>query len=228
VSGARPRALLLDVYGTLLELREPPAEVYARFAKRHGIARAPEDVARALANARIGPPPLEDVALAEVPLREREKWRTEVRAALGDAAADGPCFDALFAHYATAEPWRLVPDAAAALRVARARGIRLAVVSNMDARLPGILVELGVASELEALALPSTCGFAKPDPRIFRAALDALGLAPHDALYIGDREADCVAAARAAGLRALRLEPAGTPGAAGVLAGWADLSRALG
>jgi putative hydrolase of the HAD superfamily len=228
MSAAPPRALLLDAYGTLLELREPPAAVYARFAARHGIRRDPADVERALAHARIGPPALDGVRLAEVPERERVKWRDEVRGALGDAAADGPCFDALFAHYATAEPWRLLPEAAAALHGARGRGLALGVVSNMDARLPGILAALGIASLFDALALPSTCGFAKPDARIFQAALDALGVAGHEALYVGDREADCVAAAREAGLRALRLDRHAPPGSAGTLAGWADLARALG
>jgi putative hydrolase of the HAD superfamily len=221
------RALLLDAMGTLLALREPPAHVYVRIAARHGLAREREAVARALAGARIGPPALAGVPLAEVPAHEREGWRAIVRAALGAEAADGPCFDALFAHYATAEPWALAPDAAAALRAARARGLKLAVVSNMDARLTRILAALGLAAEIDAFALPSTCGFAKPDARIFRAALERIGVAPEAALYIGDREADCVAAARAAGLQALRLEPSAAPGTPGLLAGWRELDAAL-
>ena len=221
------RALLVDAMGTLLELREPPADVYVRIAAQHGIAREREAVARALAAARIAPPPLAGVALGDVPMREREGWRAIVRAALGAEAADGPCFEALFAHYASGAPWRLVPDAAAALRSARARELALGVASNMDARLPAILTALGVADLFDTLALPSTCGFAKPDARLFHAALRALGVPPGAALYVGDREADCVAAARAAGLHALRLDPAAAPGATGVLAGWRDLEPAL-
>jgi putative hydrolase of the HAD superfamily len=200
--------------------------VYTRVAAGFGLVRVEADVARALAAQRIGPPPLDGVALADVPAREREGWRAIVRAALGAAAADGPCFDALFAHYAAGEPWRLVADAAEALRAAHARGLALAVVSNMDARLPGILARLGVAELFDALVLPSTCGFAKPDPRIFRAALEALRVAPGEALYVGDREPDCVAAARAAGLPALRLDPTARPGTPGVLAGWAEFDAA--
>jgi 2-haloacid dehalogenase len=42
------------------------------------------------------------------------------------------------------------------------------------------------------------CGFAKPDPRILGVALDALGLAPAQAIYVGDDVAtDGGAAARA-------------------------------
>jgi len=224
MSGVALRALLVDAMGTLLELREPPADVYVRLAAGHGIARPRAEVARALAAARIAPPPLDGVALADVPACEREGWRAIVRAALGDAAADGPCFDALFEYYASGEPWRIASGAEAALRRARARGLRLAVVSNMDARLPRILAALGVAPLFDTLVLPSTCGFAKPDARIFRAALAALGVPAEAALYLGDREPDCVAAARAAGLHALRLAPRPEPGA---LEGWAALEAAL-
>jgi hypothetical protein len=58
------------------------------------------------------------------------------------------------------------------------------------------------------------------------AALAALGVAPAEALYVGDREEDCVGAARAAGLAALRLDPAARPGTPGVLAGWRELDAA--
>lgn len=224
---AEIRALLLDAVGTLLRLREPPAAVYLRIAARYGIARAPAEVARALDASRIGPPPLDGVALADVPALEREGWRGIVRAALGDAAADGPCFDALFSHYAGAEPWQVVPGVRDALAAERARGVRLAVVSNMDARLPGVLAGLGLADAFDALVLPSTCGHAKPDPRMFQAALRSLGVGGGSALYIGDREPDCVAAARAAGLRAWRLDPGGRAGDPDVLRGWAELAPRL-
>ncbi len=71
---------------------------------------------------------------------------------------------------------------------------------------------------------PSTCGLAKPDARIFGAALEALHVAPGDALYIGDREHDCVAAARAAGLAARRFDPRGDARDPGLLVSWKELA----
>jgi len=220
-------ALLLDAVGTVLRLREPAAGVYVRVGARFGEVRTREAVARALAAARIAPPALEGVALAEVPARERAGWREIVRAALGNRAADGPCFDALFAEFARPAVWELVPGVQAALAAARAFGLRCAVVSNMDTRLPGLLAGLGLAEALNAVVLPSTCGFAKPDPRIFAHALTQLGVAAEAALYVGDREPDCVAAARAAGLRAWRLDLAAPRTAANVLSGWAELEPRL-
>jgi len=219
---ARLEALLLDAAGTLVRLREPAADLYRRIAAQHGIARALPAVARALDAVRIGPPPLAGVPISEVPVREREGWRAVVRAALGDRAADGACFDAIFDAYASPDAWQRVPGVREALRVARTHGLRCAVVSNMDARLPGVLAGLGLGAAFDALVLPSTCGLAKPDPGIFAFALARLGVRTESALYVGDRELDCVAAARAAGLHAWRLDRGAPAEAANVLSGWED------
>jgi putative hydrolase of the HAD superfamily len=50
-------------------------------------------------------------------------------------------------------------------------------------------------------------GVEKPDPAIFRAALDALGVAPGEALYVGDLYDVDVVGARAAGMEAVLLLP---------------------
>ncbi len=218
---AELRALLCDAFGTLIRMREPPALTYCRFAAAHGIACEPGAVEAKLREALAAQRPPSDGALASFPAREREDWRAVVQASLGRAAAEGPCFDALFAFYATAEPWEALPGAGAALDAARARGLRTAVASNMDHRLPRVLAALDLAPRLDAVVIPSSCGFAKPDPRFFRAACAALDVPPAACLYVGDRERDCVAAARAAGLQAVRYDPAGG-------AGWEQLAQRLG
>ena len=163
-------------------------------------------------------------ALAEIPALEREHWRDIVRTVLGDAAADGPCFDALFDAFGNGKSWRVLEGAREALERLRADGVRIAVVSNMDFRLTALLAELALAPSIDQVLCPSTCGLAKPDARIFEAALEALRVAPGDALYIGDREHDCVAAARAAGLAARRFAPRGDPGDPCVLVSWKALA----
>ncbi len=198
------RGLLVDAVGTLIRLRESPAAVYARIARRHGLERELEEIADRLGAQNIGPPPLDGVPLADVPVHERAGWREVVRAALGSVAADGPCFTELFDFYAGGPAWKVEDGAEQALLQAREQGFRVGVLSNMDARLPGVLRDVGLAPALDAIVLPSNTGLAKPDPRMFQVALERLGSKPGLALYIGDREKDCVAAARAAGLRGLR------------------------
>src|SRR5690606_4443189 len=112
-------------------------------------------------------------------------------------------FAALFAHYADAGAWRAAPGAAEGLAGLRAAGRRVAVASNFDHRLPGILAGLGLAASLDAVLLPAALGAAKPDPRFFAAAARRLGVAPAEALYVGDDPEQDLAAARRAGWRAV-------------------------
>ena len=227
--GSAVEALLLDAVGTLIHLREPPARVYVRVARSHGIDVDPQHVNRALSArlARHAPPSPKGVPLHEIPSREREGWRAVVREVLGDLAADGPCFDSLFELYGAAQTWEVAPLVSAALDHTRARGIRLALVSNMDARIITLLEELGLTPKLDAIVIPSNCGWVKPDPGIFQVAVERLGVPLQAGLYIGDHDVDCVDAARAAGLRALRYDPEADPHAPDALRSWEDLPNRL-
>ena len=222
-----PTALLLDAVGTLIRLHEPPAETYLRVARRHGIERPRAELERdlGLALSRLRPPRCDDGRLDAMPAREREGWRGVIRESLGDAAADGPCFAALWEHYAQPVAWEVQPGAGAALAAARADGLQLAIVSNMDARLPALLDALGFPA-FDALVVPSNCGHAKPDGRIFAAALARLGRRPSEALYVGDRDKDCVDSACAAGVRGLRYDPSAARTGDGVLRAWSELCSA--
>src|SRR5438046_2361269 len=57
-------------------------------------------------------------------------------------------------------------------------------------------------------------GAAKPDPRVFRPALEVLGVDPADALYVGDMVWADVVGARAAGMRPVHMDPYDFCGAA--------------
>jgi putative hydrolase of the HAD superfamily len=54
-----------------------------------------------------------------------------------------------------------------------------------------------------AQAFSSRVGVRKPDPRIYRVALDQLGLPPTEVLYVGDRLLEDVKGPKALGMRAL-------------------------
>jgi len=78
---------------------------------------------------------------------------------------------------------------------------RLGVVTNgIDRVQRSRLAASGIAPFFEVVVTSQGCGFAKPDPRILRIALDGLGVQPREAVYVGDDPAVDGAAARAAGV----------------------------
>lgn len=201
------RAVTLDAGGTLIAPAEPVGATYARLAGAHGVpadAAALEDGFRA---AFAAAPPLAFPGCATNALRDAERawWRALVAQAFG-AGASAPgfaaAFDALFAHYARGDAWSVLPGVRDALAALRARGLRLAVVSNFDARLHAILAALGLDAAVDRVVASTEVGAAKPAAAIFHAACDALAADPADVLHVGDTLREDVQGARAAGLRA--------------------------
>jgi putative hydrolase of the HAD superfamily len=205
------RAVLFDAAGTLIELREPIGETYARFARARGVEISAWRLEDAFSRVREATPPLlfPGVPATEVAAHERAAWRDIVRQTF--LAADSAvrvrdfdaCFDALFRHLGSGAGWRPCAGAETALPALRRAGFATAVVSNFDRRLPAILADLGLRRHLDLVLLASDVGAAKPDPRIFAEALRRLGVAAADATFVGDDARRDLEGARAAGLRAV-------------------------
>jgi len=91
-------------------------------------------------------------------------------------------------------------DSVPTLRELRARGLRTAIVSNCDHSTRPIVDELGLGREADAIVLSFEVGVAKPDPGIYREALDALGAQPEEAVFVDDQAGYCDGA-QAVGIR---------------------------
>lgn len=166
---------------------------------------------------------------AKVALEEKREhhvaWsRAHVKAARGWAATVGTMLhaaglaldrvpamlDALWPQHAAHNLWSLVPEGLVdALAAARAAGVRVAIVSNSEGQLEPLLVSLGVRGALDLVVDSGIVGIEKPDPRIFRIALDAYGVPPERALHVGDVYATDVVGACAAGIRVALVDPFG-------------------
>jgi putative hydrolase of the HAD superfamily len=102
--------------------------------------------------------------------------------------------------------WCSVPEhTRESLQRLKAAGLQLGIVSNSDGRVEQALMAAGLREYFDVVIDSSTAGIEKPDPAIFRAALDALGVAPEEALYVGDLYEVDVVGARAAGIEAVLL-----------------------
>lgn len=123
---------------------------------------------------------------------------------LGEHAGEISSF--LRENWRNPKVWPLTPGAKEVLGELKGRGYKLGVVSNWDALLPGVLEATGLAPFFDFVAASALVGAAKPDPRIFRVALEGLGVEPHEALHVGDSPDDLGGAA-AAGVEAVLFDP---------------------
>lgn len=203
----RPAGLLLDAMGTLITLREPVGTTYAAAAMRHGLTVDPGAIDRTFPAILGAAPPLAFAGLVEEALlgAERDWWGArieEVLRACGAPGAPAALRTELFDRFADPALWRVPADVDEHLPRWREAGLRLAVVSNFDSRLHGLLAGLGLDRWLDAVIVSSEEGAAKPSPQPLRSAIARLGLAPETVWHVGDSPEDAEAA-RAAGVRCL-------------------------
>jgi HAD superfamily hydrolase (TIGR01509 family) len=102
------------------------------------------------------------------------------------------------------------PDCLETLRSLKARGMYLAIVSNIDDDYLGPLVEKHRLDEvLDHWTSSEEANSCKPDVAIYRYALKKAGLGAAEALFVGDSLQHDIAGASASGLRSARIVEAG-------------------
>jgi HAD superfamily hydrolase (TIGR01509 family) len=203
-----PRAVFLDAGNTLVGL---DYEVIAERIVRDGHRVEVPAVRRAEQRARVRL----DRHLGLRSTETLDTFRLYLRYTLDglgipwDAAAERVADDLRAAKPPHGLWSTLVPEAPAVLAGLRRRGLRLAVVSNSNGSVGEILARLGLAEYLDAVIDSGRLGVEKPHPKIFAAAADAVGVRLSEAVHVGDLYSIDVAGARAAGCRAILLDPAG-------------------
>ncbi|MBE7467462.1 MAG: HAD family hydrolase [Planctomycetes bacterium] len=78
------------------------------------------------------------------------------------------------------------PDCVPTLEALKARGYRLAVISNNDGRLLRRMTYMGLTGYFELIADSSVVQSSKPDAGIFKHGLNGLGVQPAEVLHVGD------------------------------------------
>jgi putative hydrolase of the HAD superfamily len=206
----RHRAVLFDALGTLIAL-EPPWPLLQRTLRdRHGIRVSDEEAKEAV--------------LAEMSYYRRHHAEGSDATSLADLRRR--CAGVLRENLPAVAPLEIdeltdalldslrfvpYPDVAPTLAMLRGAGVRLGVVSNWDCSLRSVLAEVGLAAAVDAVVVSAEAGVAKPDPEIFRVALEAVRRTAEESLFVGDTLEIDVVGARAAGLRALLLDRSPTP-----------------
>jgi HAD superfamily hydrolase (TIGR01549 family) len=157
--------------------------------------------------------------------RYSDPWfRAYIRRIFGDdlglpTEALGDVTEELFARFEDPATFRAFPGARDLVDDLRARGLFLGVISNGSARLPRVLVAMQLADAFDVVLCSALERLEKPDPAIFRLALERAGVDPSAALHAGDHPKKDVAAARTAGMHAALVDHFGTCPAEAVGAG---------
>ncbi len=207
-------AITFDVTHTLLSC-PTLGQQYATVLARHGVVVAAGDVEAAI------PLVWQELACSASPARDRFLhhpkgargfWRHFVERTCELVDAPRPSAFAaaeLFDHFAQPEAWEVAPGTRETLVELQRQGLKLAVISNWDQRLPLLLERLELADHFDSFAISAIVGVEKPHPRIFETALAALGVPAEHALHVGDSRRDDLEGALAVGMQALLFSPAG-------------------
>lgn len=218
------RAVIFDIYGTLLQVGPPPPGADAvwerlwrdrlKTSARLNLAQFSAACDRVIAREH-------EAARARGILHPEIFWPEVVREVLPEI---GPLSleasdDFLYGQARLWHSVRLPAEVAEALRAFSRSGLRLGVASNAQPYTERELAEaLAGAGLARAIFTPALCfwsyahGFSKPDPHVFQilnARLAALGIAPGETLMVGDRLDNDIEPAKAAGWHTWQV---GSPG----------------
>ena len=92
----------------------------------------------------------------------------------------------LYQTFSDPANYDLFDDAVPTLDELKSRDVRLGIISNFESWLGVMLERLGIADYFDVLAISGDLGWEKPDPRIFKWAMEEAGAEPHECLHVGD------------------------------------------
>jgi putative hydrolase of the HAD superfamily len=187
------RAVTVDAFGTLVEA-DGHAEALVDLVASWGLQRNRDEILGAFRTEVAYYRPRSFTGRDEASLRRLRLAATGVfLEALGAADAIRP-EDAMPAFVSTLR-FRVIDGALPAIDRLSAAGLRLAICANWDIGLHGHLERLGVADRFDQILTSADVGAEKPDPRIFRVALERLGgVRPGEAVHVGNEDVDRIGA----------------------------------
>ncbi len=97
----------------------------------------------------------------------------------------------------------------------REAGKLTGLISNVDTDISDVLTRLGLAARLDVVMTSGEAGVTKPHRGIFEAALQKAGVAPDEAVYVGDQYEIDVLGAEGAGLTGVLIDRTGFSAGAG-------------
>ncbi len=203
------RAIFFDAGNTLISIDYPQI---AEVLRGEGFVVASETVRQAECRARVKLDPIvarmEDKESPELFSTYMRLTYEELGIPWGERAERA--FARLLEINRRESLWRgATAGAKEVLTDLRAQGYVVGVISNSDGRIEKLLKEAGLYDSLDLVIDSRIVGVEKPDPKIFRLAIDRAGVEPAKAVYVGDFYSLDILGARSAGIQAILLDPVG-------------------
>jgi putative hydrolase of the HAD superfamily len=115
----------------------------------------------------------------------------------------------MYDEFGKSSRWALFDDVLPALRALSGMGMLMGIISNWDARLSSLCLELDLAHYLHFVISSACVGRVKPEPSIFELALGRAGVQAGQAVHVGDHYYADVLGARGAGLTPVLIDRSG-------------------
>ncbi len=198
--------IFFDAAGTLFDVRRNVGEIYANLAAKYGKNLSPEKLQQNFIRAFRQQPPMTFPSATpknELPALEFNWWQNlvlEVFSEFGVFPDFDHYFVEVFEFFRTAQAWKLVDDAQITLQALQERRVKIGLISNFDTRVYDVLRAFELLDYFDSIHISSEVGAAKPDPRIFQAALTAHQIDAAQAIHIGDDVRDDAQGAEAVGM----------------------------
>ena len=205
-------AVAFDAGGTMIFCDPSPAEIYATHLSRLGRPVHADDVGPIFRDAWAELQNQTEVGkdrYNSVPGGEKAWWGNFVREVLNRLDHDAewqPLLENLYSAFSSADVWKPYPETVETLSRLQRAGVRLAVISNWDRRLPEILEMLDLVRYFETVTVSAIEGVEKPAQEIFSRTVERLGVPPEQTIHVGDSPLEDYRGAEGAGLGAALID----------------------
>lgn len=184
--------VFFDAGGTLLDPHPSFPELFARTCADSGYEISSAQVAEV--QERLAPHLTELVDEADLPHApslspeaSRTFWTFTYRRFLGELGiTDEAMTEKLYERFSSFESYRLYEDVKPTLDAVERAGYRLGLISNFDSWLEKMLIEMEVGHVFDTSVISGMVGVEKPDPEIYRIAVERAGVDPTRCVHVGD------------------------------------------
>jgi putative hydrolase of the HAD superfamily len=207
------KAIFFDFFNTIANYDKPREQIYLDICKERGIEIDHKALYKSLPKAdsfyreENRRNPIDNLSKEE----QFAFWAQYVMIALKGAGVEADrelASEILKLMMQSRWEFQLYEDAIPVLKQLKEKGIKLGLISNVAKDVDDLFTRMGLLQYLDFTITSFEVGHDKPDPEIFLAALQKVGLQPEEAIYVGDQYELDIVGARNVGMKAVLIDRA--------------------